>query len=171
MYSDNFRNGDQTGTIHITTPTQTWFGHSATSSSTLKTITGPNTVVVTASSTNSAAAESSSGGPASSGPNKGAIAGGVIVGVVGLGALIGAVFYALRLKKQRKLDDERRRHDSIMRIVNRGEKPGSFTGSDSRLEPNVIFQRRQSDGSIMDNQDYSRRILKVTNPDWRASRA
>jgi cell wall integrity and stress response component len=29
----------------------------------------------------------------------------------------------------------------------------------------VMMQRRMSDGSIADNQDYSRRILKVTNPD------
>ncbi len=40
--------------------------------------------------------------------------------------------------------------------------PTSSAGSVSdRLEPSVMMQRRQSDGSIADNQDYSRRILKV----------
>jgi len=36
---------------------------------------------------------------------------------------------------------------------------------DQRLDPVLLQQRRLSDGSIADNQDYSRRILKVTNPD------
>ena len=43
------------------------------------------------------------------------------------------------------------------------QSPSSTSVTDSRLEPSVMFQRRMSDGSIADNQDYSRRILKV-NP-------
>ena len=45
-----------------------------------------------------------------------------------------------------------------------GAKPPTSSAgsvSDARLEPSVMMQRRQSDGSIADNQDYSRRILKV----------
>jgi len=45
-----------------------------------------------------------------------------------------------------------------------GGKPTNRSSmSDSRLEPSVMLQRRQSDGSIADNQDYSRRILKVSS--------
>jgi len=96
---------------------------------------------------------------ASGGPNKAAIAAGVVVGVVAFCALIGGVLLWLRQKRRREIEEEHRRK----------EKPGSSSGSqsltDSRLEPSVMFQRRMSDGSIADNQDYSRRILKVTNPD------
>jgi cell wall integrity and stress response component len=100
--------------------------------------------------------------PKESGPNKAGIAAGVIVGVIALGAIVGGVVFFIRRKKQKELEDERRRHEAITSFVTRGEKPPStFSASDSRLEPSVMFQRRQSDGSIADNQDYSRRILQV----------
>jgi len=46
-----------------------------------------------------------------------------------------------------------------------GGKTGSSAGAshDTRLDPVIMTQRRMSDGSIADNEDYSRRILKVTN--------
>lgn len=173
VFADGFRNGDNTGTVSISTITQTWFGHAATSTqSTLHTTTGPNTIVVTASAfsqpTTTVAPTSSGGG----GPNKAAIVAGAVVGIVGLAAIIGAATFYIRTKKRRELEDERRRHESIIRIVNnKAEKANSFAGSDERLDPTAMFQKRESTGSIMDNQDYSRRILKVTNPDWRSSRA
>ena len=99
----------------------------------------------------------------SSGPNKAGIAAGVVVGVVALCAVIGGVLLCLRQRRRKQLEEEHRRSAVLNSYMARGEKPPSTAASltDSRLEPSVMFQRRQSDGSIADNQDYSRRILKV----------
>jgi len=44
--------------------------------------------------------------------------------------------------------------------------PRLSTLNDSRLDPRVLNEKRKSGVSIFaDNEDYSRRILKVTNPD------
>ena len=95
----------------------------------------------------------------SSGPNKAGIAAGVVIGVVAVGAIAGGIFLCLRNRKRRAIEEEYHRNLA----GSYGPKPPSTAGSmsDSRLEPSVMFQRRQSDGSIADNQDYSRRILKV----------
>ena len=95
----------------------------------------------------------------SSGPNKAGIAAGVVVGVVAVAGIAGGIFLYLRNRKRRAIEDEY--HRNLTGTY--GPKPPSTAGSmsDSRLEPSVMFQRRQSDGSIADNQDYSRRILKV----------
>ncbi|MCJ1452744.1 hypothetical protein MMC28_003087 [Mycoblastus sanguinarius] len=102
--------------------------------------------------------------PPSSGPNKAGIAAGVIVGIVALSAIAGVVFFILRSRKRRAVEEEYRRNVASDFSA---KPPTSSAGSmsDSRLEPSVMMQRRQSDGSIADNQDYSRRILKITNPD------
>ena len=95
----------------------------------------------------------------SSGPSKAGIAAGVVVGIVALSAIAGGIFFFLRNRKRRAVEEEYHRNLT----GGYGPKPPSTAGSmsDSRLEPSVMFQRRQSDGSIADNQDYSRRILKV----------
>lgn len=36
---------------------------------------------------------------------------------------------------------------------------------DQRLNPAMLGERRISDGSLADEQDYSRKILRVANPD------
>jgi len=115
---------------------------------------GGSTVVVTASGS------SSSG---KSGGSKAGIAAGVVVGIIVVGAIIGGAWFYLRARKRRAVEEEYRRNATINSFI---AKPGSASSiSDSRLEPSVMMQRRMSDGSIADNQDYSRRILKVTNPD------
>ncbi|KAI9845426.1 MAG: hypothetical protein M1837_004904 [Sclerophora amabilis] len=97
-------------------------------------------------------------------PNTAGIAAGVVVGVVAIGAAIGAAFFILRRRKRRNIEQDYRRNAAAN--LGNGGKPGSASSiSDSRLEPSVMMQRRMSDGSMADNQDYSRRILKVTNPD------
>ena len=101
-----------------------------------------------------------------SGPNKPAIAAGVVVGVVVLCALIGGLLFWHRQRKRKAMKDERQRRSSINNFVSHNENhsekaPSTLSLSDSRLEPSVMFTRRLSDGSIADNQDYSRRILKV----------
>jgi cell wall integrity and stress response component len=90
--------------------------------------------------------------------SKAGIAAGVVVGIIVVGAIVGGVWFYLRGRKRRALEQEYRRNATI----NSFAKPGSASSiSDSRLEPSVMMQRRMSDGSIADNQDYSRRILKV----------
>ncbi|KAI9834266.1 MAG: hypothetical protein M1819_003104 [Sarea resinae] len=127
------------------------------------TIGGP-TKVVTASGQSTAAAPTETTKKHGSGTNKAGIAAGVVVGVVALSAIIGGALVYLRMRRRRAIEEEYRRNAALTGFG--GAKPGSASSvSDSRLEPSVMMQRRQSDGSIADNQDYSRRILKVTNPD------
>ncbi|KAF2641501.1 hypothetical protein P280DRAFT_479882 [Massarina eburnea CBS 473.64] len=114
-----------------------------------------------AASSASAAAASAS---ASSSPNTAGIAAGVVVGVVGLAAIIGGVFLWLRQKKRREVEEEYRRQAAVNNFVGGGKQMHTSNSSmtDSRLDPDFLA-RRQSNGSIADNEDYSRRILKVTN--------
>ncbi|KAI9752035.1 MAG: hypothetical protein M1815_000808 [Lichina confinis] len=110
-----------------------------------------------------------SGSSESTGPSttaKAGIAAGV-VGGVSLCILVGGLFLFLRYRRKREAEAEYRRKADIDRFVN-GDKHGSASSlADSRLDPSVMMERRQSNGSIADNQDYSRRILKVMNPDGR----
>ena len=86
--------------------------------------------------------------------NTAGIAAGVVVGVVVICAIAGGLFFFLRNRKRRAVEEKFHRNS-----VNTLVMPTNM--SDARLEPSVMMQRRQSDGSIADNRDYSRRILKV----------
>jgi cell wall integrity and stress response component len=90
------------------------------------------------------------------------IAAGVIVGVIVLGAIAGGAFFYIRQKRRREIEEEYQRNAAVNSFIGAGKpgSAGSASYTDSRLDPSVV-QRRMSDGSIMDNQDYSRRILKV----------
>ncbi|KAK2768666.1 hypothetical protein FQN54_000522 [Arachnomyces sp. PD_36] len=121
---------------------------------------GGETVVVTASESPSEGEAEDDGGP-----NTAAIAAGVVVGVVALIAIIGGVWFILR-RRRKAMEYNEDRTAAIPGFV--GGKPNSSSSmSDSRLDPSMMAHRRQSDGSIADNQDFSRRILQVTNPDGR----
>ncbi|KAI0009637.1 hypothetical protein F4779DRAFT_617405 [Xylariaceae sp. FL0662B] len=116
-------------------------------SDTIETITAPSD------------ADSGSGGTNTTG-----IAVGVVVGVVVVGGIIGGVFFWMRRKRNAEIEEEHRRNAAVNAFISGGKPPGSSGGlsmSDSRLDP--VMNRRMSDGSIADNQDYSRRILRVTN--------
>ncbi|KAI9932793.1 hypothetical protein ASPWEDRAFT_22559 [Aspergillus wentii DTO 134E9] len=117
------------------------------------------TVVVTAASQTSADASKGS-----SKPNTAAIAAGVVVGTVGFFALAGAAFFLYRFKKRKSVEDQYRRNAAI---DNFGKPMTTNSASDSRFDGDFMAQRRQSNGSIDDDQDFSRRILQVTNPDRR----
>jgi cell wall integrity and stress response component len=124
---------------------------------------GGQTVVVTASA--SPSATGGSGGGAS----KAGVAAGVVVGLIALAAIAGGMFLFIRNKQRREVEEEYRRNAVISSFTNgRDKHPTSSAGdssfSDMRLDPAVMAQRRMSDGSIADNQDYSRRILKVIHP-------
>ncbi|KAL8953606.1 MAG: hypothetical protein Q9222_000532 [Ikaeria aurantiellina] len=133
------------------------------------TVTRAATVVVTAPGQTQPAAAASGTHQASKGPNTAGIAAGVVVGVIVVCAFAGGLFFFLRNRKRRAAEEEYQRENAnpfgagAESIT--GPPASSCSMSDSRLEPSVMMQRRQSDGSIADNQDYSRRILKVTNPD------
>lgn len=124
---------------------------------------GGQTIVVTASATAKTSGASDSSSSHSSGPSKAGIAAGVVVGVIAAAAIAGGVFLFIRAKRRRAVEEEYKRQAAISAFTT-GQKPGSSGGlsmNDTRLEPAIM--RRMSDGSIADNQDYSRRILKVTN--------
>ena len=98
----------------------------------------------------------------SSGVSTAAIAAGSVAGVLGIASVIGAVFLYMRHRKRREAEEAFKHAVSANSFIEEGKRPpnSSGSGSDSRLDP-VTAQRRMSDGSIADNEDYSRRILQV----------
>jgi cell wall integrity and stress response component len=92
-----------------------------------------------------------------SGINKAGAAAGAVVGVLVAIAIGVGAFVFIRKQRRKKVEEEYRRSAAVREFHKKPE-------ADLRLDP-VMLQRRASDGSIADNQDYSRRILKVTNPE------
>ncbi|MCJ1264329.1 hypothetical protein MMC22_004200 [Lobaria immixta] len=145
-----------------TTPPATKAGASSTPDSTSNPppsviVTHASTVIVTAPGDLNVQQPSSTETKAKS-SNTAGIAAGAVVGVVAACAIAGGLFFFLRNRKRRAIEEEFHRNSTNTLATNSNM-------SDARLEPSVMMQRRQSDGSIADNRDYSRRILKVTNPD------
>lgn len=95
----------------------------------------------------------------SGGPNVAGIAGGSVVGVVVLLGAVGAMFFYMRRKRNAEIEEEHRRNAAVNSFIGGGHSTGGSV-TDARLEP-IMAQRRMSDGSIKDNEDYSRRILRV----------
>lgn len=126
---------------------------------------GASTTSSTAGVPTAASSSASSSDSNGSGPNTVGIAVGVVVGVIGLAAIIGGAFFFLRRRRNAQLEEEHRRNAAVNAFIS-GSKPPSTSGglsmTDARLDP-VAVHRRLSDGSIADNEDYSRRILRVTN--------
>lgn len=117
------------------------------------------TIVVTA----SGQADPNSSGKPGGGSNKVGIAVGVVVGVVLFAAAIGGGIFYMRHRKRKAVEEEYRRNQAINSFVT-SDKPISKNGSsisDQRLDPAAMRGRRQSDASMADDQDYSRRILQV----------
>lgn len=111
----------------------------------------------------------------SGGISGGAIAGIVIGVVVGL-ALVGLAFFILRRRRQSyeyqtQASDRYGFTDDPFTTAAEDKMNFSHNGTsafvpvDQRLNPALINQRRMSEGSIADEQDYSRKILRVANPD------
>ncbi|RDW84909.1 hypothetical protein BP6252_02499 [Coleophoma cylindrospora] len=140
-------------------------GSSTTSAAPSVVTVGGQTIVVTASSQASSVSASAAAAN-KSGTSKAGIAAGVVVGVVASLSIAGGAFIFLRARKRREIEEGHRRNAAVNSFIG-GGKPSTSSGSasftDTRLDPAVMAQRRMSDGSIADNQDYSRRILKVTN--------
>jgi len=89
--------------------------------------------------------------------SKAAVAAGTVIGVLAIIGLGVGVFVFLRRRRRQEVEEEYRRSAAVRGFV---QKPSL----DNRLDP-VMVQRRDSVGSIADNQDYSRKILRATNPD------
>ncbi|KAI0849475.1 hypothetical protein F5Y00DRAFT_261607 [Daldinia vernicosa] len=136
---------------------------SSTSSASKTSTTSSNTPASTSDPTETVTASSEP--EKGSGTNVAGIAAGVVVGVVAITAFGGAAFFWLRRKRNAEIEEEHRRNAAVNAFISGGGKPPSSSGglsmTDSRLDP--VMNRRMSDGSIADNQDYSRRILRVTN--------
>ncbi|KAI6245797.1 hypothetical protein HI914_06205 [Erysiphe necator] len=120
---------------------------------------GGETIVVTAKpvTTNNSMGSDNVKSP----PNKAGIAAGVVVGLLAFAAISGGLVLYLRNQKRRAIEEEHRQAAAVNSFIDGGKYSGPVT--DTRLDPAVMASRRMSDGSIADNQDYSRRILKVTN--------
>ena len=118
------------------------------------------TIVVTASGQVDATSQASTG--SNGGSNKIGIAVGVVVGAIVLCALLGGGFFFIRHRNRKAVEEEYRRNQAINSFVT-SDKPHSKGGSisDQRLDPSLVHHRRQSDGSIADEMDFSRRILQV----------
>ncbi|TVY54433.1 Cell wall integrity and stress response component 3 [Lachnellula cervina] len=154
---------DDTKTTSSAAPSST----PETTSTTPAVVTAPgSTVVITQAPGSSETASASATAHAKAGPNKAAIAAGVVVGIVAFGAIAGGLYLFIRNKKRRQVEEEYRRNAAVSTFIAGGGKPPNSSGGDSaftdtRLDQATMAQRRMSDGSIADNQDYSRRILKV----------
>ncbi|WPG97698.1 Hypothetical protein R9X50_00047900 [Acrodontium crateriforme] len=103
--------------------------------------------------------------------NTAGIAAGVVVGIVAVAAIVGGAIFFLKRRRQQQAAEEHRRATQVsdfMRERRPAPQPpssgGYSNGSDQRLEPEA-GARRNSVGSIADDQDFSRRILRVANPD------
>ncbi|PLN84070.1 hypothetical protein BDW42DRAFT_199794 [Aspergillus taichungensis] len=129
---------------------------SSSSSSTDSSETGAQTVIETSD------AEPTEDSDKDDGPNTAAIAAGVVVGVVGFFALIGAGFFLWRFRNRK---NNQAQFDRGTGVDQYGQHMSQNSMSDSRFDGDFMAQRRQSNGSIDDDQDFSRRILQVTNGD------
>lgn len=111
----------------------------------------------------SASASSSGSSSSGGGSSKVGIAVGAVVGVIAIVGIIGGVLFWLRWKKRRDAEEEYKRQAAVNAFVNGGKGHNSTPSlNDSRLDPEVLAAgRRDSSGTIADNQDYSRKILRV----------
>ncbi|KAK6543160.1 hypothetical protein TWF694_007076 [Orbilia ellipsospora] len=130
-------------------------GSSTTDGPTVQTIIQNGGVTVTATPSGSSSAHKSGG------TNTAGIAAGAVVGIIALVAIGVGGFLVVRRNRRRQAEEEYRAAVAAKEFTASIRKPQA----DSRLDPVMLQHRRLSDGSIADNQDFSRRILKVTNPD------
>ncbi|KAL1962995.1 hypothetical protein VTN77DRAFT_8841 [Rasamsonia byssochlamydoides] len=149
-------------TLSATSSSSTTAGGSPTVETTSVITEAGQTIIVTEAVQPGADAQSSSSGSAS---KTAGIAAGVVVGVIVLGAIAGGAFFFFRHKKRKEVEEEYRRNARINSFVNPNKPISTSSMTDSRWDGDYMAQRRQSNGSIADDEDFSRRILKVTNPD------
>ncbi|RCK58163.1 Uncharacterized protein in LEU2 3'region [Candida viswanathii] len=146
--------------------------------------------------TSSESSETSTPEKKSSSTPVGAIVGGVVGGIGGLLVLVAGIWFFMRRRNRDEETDEEEFFDKPLARSN-GSKKGSRKGPsaldmpmvnpfqhpaddlvrsqserrndfvDPRLNPIMMGRRRLSEGSLADETDYSRKVLKVANPDDR----
>ncbi|GAO50817.1 hypothetical protein G7K_4938-t1 [Saitoella complicata NRRL Y-17804] len=124
--------------------------------------TGGSTVTATPTATASSSADSANTSTTSSGKSSGG-GGGVSAGAIA-GIVVGVVLGSLLLGLGAFFFWRRRRNSSFEDISSVGPSspPRAAAMPDPRLEPAMV-QRRLSEGSLADEQDYTRKILRVVN--------
>lgn len=134
---------------------------------------GKTVVVTEAASSGQSNSPSATNSPSK--PHTAAIAAGVVVGIAVLAAIAGGAFFFVRYRRRKAIEEDARTNQ-VSNFMS-GARPAipaipavkrSPSGPDSRFDSEAMAHHRFSDGSIADNEDFSRRILKVTNPDDRA---
>lgn len=172
----------QTSTDATSTETSQESSETSSASSDLETVTDSSqeTVFVTKSTVPSSSATPSESAPPaeednnkSSGISGGAIAG-IVVGVFGgIAALVAILIFWKRRNNQNAYTASRSPNHFVDPFGARAEDkmafsqapPDAFMAIDQRLNPVMLGERRLSEGSIADERDYSRKILRVANPD------
>jgi cell wall integrity and stress response component len=107
---------------------------------------------------------SSSPSKKSSGSTVGIVVG-VVVALVVVGALIAGGFIFLRRRQKQEVDEIKKQND-VQAFVKPDQSRPQMWAPDQRLD-NGAAGRRVSNGSIADNQDFSRRILQVSSTAFR----
>jgi len=95
--------------------------------------------------------------------NTAGIAAGAVVGIVALAAIIGGSIFYIRRRNRESQSSGHRRNTSVNTCTTGAGMRRQV--SDSRLDPAMVEKRRSGGSVFADNVDYSRRILKVINPD------
>ena len=114
------------------------------------------TIIITPTAAATTKASSGGGG---GGASKAGIAAGVVVGILAIAGIVGGIFFFMRAKKRKAIEEEHQRQQTIGDFARAGLK-SEVSSADSRLDPNMMY-RRQSNGSLADEGDLSRRVLKV----------
>ena len=91
---------------------------------------------------------------------------GVVVGVLAIAAIIGGVIFFMKQRRRRAVEEEYKRNAANAEFLRqKSSKSEASSTTDNRLDQAATFtHRRQSIGSIADENDFSRRILQVSNP-------
>ncbi|CDK28855.1 unnamed protein product [Kuraishia capsulata CBS 1993] len=127
----------------------------------------------TASSSPSASTNSSSS-KANKKSSNAAVIGGAVGGAVGGLAILGLVVFLCCFRRHRKTaqsgfnsNDSSVVDDLAYEEALKVDNPfaDEFRMTDQRLNPVMLDRRRMSEGSLADAADYSRKILRVANPD------
>lgn len=171
------------------TPSSHQHSHNSMSNSqhtTQSVVTTTQKVVKTAETGGASPSPDSQNVSASSGSSNGTVIGiavGVVAGVLAFAGFVAIIlFYLRRRRRMKNAENGHRRADSLNAFVASGaHTPGSAVPSfgslagkvppanvdDTRLDPRIMQETRRISGAsfLADNEDYSRRILKVTNPD------
>jgi cell wall integrity and stress response component len=104
-------------------------------------------------------------GHSSGGSSKVGIAVGVVVGVLAIAAIVGCLIFFMKQRRRKAVEEEYKRNAANAEFLRqKSSKSETSSTTDNRLDQAATFtHRRQSIGSIADENDFSRRILQVSD--------